>query len=174
MVGSGEPYFLLHHVDGWVLVLRLPGEHVAPGCTMESRQASGVSMMFSWETLGPAIHVDVTLTHDRPWEDLSLEWYSLMAVASFSRIMRCATKLKWFRNGLSTITSLKSLKADLWGHTTAGSVTAFLSGFVVYSSSVFVPFSWCNLSLDMSGCDAPADILITLFFFFFFFTNPQP
>ena len=31
--------------------------------------------------------------------------YSLMAVASFSRIMRCATKQKWFRNGLRRTTA---------------------------------------------------------------------
>ncbi|KAL0163875.1 hypothetical protein M9458_039628, partial [Cirrhinus mrigala] len=29
---------LLHHVDGWVHVCRLPGEHVAPGCTMVRSQ----------------------------------------------------------------------------------------------------------------------------------------
>ncbi|KAK3540543.1 hypothetical protein QTP70_034300 [Hemibagrus guttatus] len=43
-----------------------PREHMAPGCTMGRRQASGRSVMlwavFCWETLGPAIHVDVTLT----------------------------------------------------------------------------------------------------------------
>ncbi|KAK3526241.1 hypothetical protein QTP70_020394 [Hemibagrus guttatus] len=42
------------------------GEHMAPGCTMGRRQAvKGIVMfwaMFCWETLGPAIHVDVTLT----------------------------------------------------------------------------------------------------------------
>ncbi|KAK3547699.1 hypothetical protein QTP86_027744, partial [Hemibagrus guttatus] len=39
---------------------------MAPGCTMGRRQAGGGSVMlwamFCWETLGPAIHVDVTLT----------------------------------------------------------------------------------------------------------------
>ncbi|KAK3556264.1 hypothetical protein QTP70_007073 [Hemibagrus guttatus] len=47
-------------------VHRLPGEHMAPGCTMGRRQAGRGSVMlwamFCWETLGPAIHVDVTLT----------------------------------------------------------------------------------------------------------------
>ncbi|KAK3520422.1 hypothetical protein QTP70_024176, partial [Hemibagrus guttatus] len=42
-------------------------EHMAPGCTMGRRQASRGSVMlcamFCWETLGPAIHVIVTLTH---------------------------------------------------------------------------------------------------------------
>ncbi|KAK3528244.1 hypothetical protein QTP86_027960, partial [Hemibagrus guttatus] len=42
------------------------GEHMAPGCTMGRRRAGGGSVMlwamFCWETLGPAIHVDITLT----------------------------------------------------------------------------------------------------------------
>ena len=63
---SDESRFLLHHVDGRVRVRRFPGEHMAPGCTMGRRQAGGGSVMlwamFCWETLGPAIHVDVTLT----------------------------------------------------------------------------------------------------------------
>ena len=41
-------------------------EHMAPGCTMGRRQAGGGSVifwaMFCWETLRPAILVDVTLT----------------------------------------------------------------------------------------------------------------
>ncbi|XP_067308382.1 transmembrane inner ear expressed protein isoform X1 [Pseudorasbora parva] len=56
--------FFLHHVDG--RVRRLPGKHMAPGCTMARRQPDGGSVMprgmFCWETLGPAIHVDFTLT----------------------------------------------------------------------------------------------------------------
>lgn len=48
-------------------VLNLHGEDLAPGCTMGRRQANeGCVMlwvMFCWETLGPAIHVGVTLTH---------------------------------------------------------------------------------------------------------------
>ena len=54
-------------MDGWVHVRRLPVEHMAPGCTVGRRQAGGDSVMLwamsCWETLGPAIHVDVTLTH---------------------------------------------------------------------------------------------------------------
>ncbi|ROL49569.1 hypothetical protein DPX16_15895 [Anabarilius grahami] len=57
---------VLHHMDGRVHVRRLPGKHMAPGCTMGRRQAGGGSVMlwamFCWETLGPATHVDVTLT----------------------------------------------------------------------------------------------------------------
>ncbi|KAK3525669.1 hypothetical protein QTP70_004315 [Hemibagrus guttatus] len=53
-------------MDGRVRVRRLPEEHMAPGCTMGRRQACGGSAMlwamFCWETLGPAIHVEVTLT----------------------------------------------------------------------------------------------------------------
>ncbi len=63
---SDELHFLLHHVDGQVRVHRLPGEHMAPGSTTGRRQAGGGSVMLyamlCWETLGPAIHVDVTLT----------------------------------------------------------------------------------------------------------------
>ena len=43
-------------------VRRLPGEVMAPGCTVGRRQAGGGSVMFCWETLGPAIHVVVNLT----------------------------------------------------------------------------------------------------------------
>ncbi|KAK3523760.1 hypothetical protein QTP70_009232 [Hemibagrus guttatus] len=63
---SDESRFLLHHVDGRVRVRRLPGKHMAPGCTMGRRRAGGGSVMlwamFCWETLCPAVHVDVTLT----------------------------------------------------------------------------------------------------------------
>lgn len=51
---SDESRFLLHHVDGRVRVRRLPGEHMAPGCTMGRRRAGGGSVMlwamFCWET----------------------------------------------------------------------------------------------------------------------------
>ena len=117
VVWSDESSFLLHHVVGWVCVHCLPGEDIAPGCTMGRRQASGGSVMlwamFCWETVGLAIHVDVTLTcttylsiaadHKHPFT-----LYSLMAVASFSRIMHSVTKQKWSRNGLrSTTTTLR-------------------------------------------------------------------
>ncbi|KAK3555298.1 hypothetical protein QTP86_014983, partial [Hemibagrus guttatus] len=50
---------------GRVHVSCLPGEHMVPGCTMARRQVSRVSLMiwvvFCWEALGPAIHVNVTL-----------------------------------------------------------------------------------------------------------------
>ncbi|KAK3519048.1 hypothetical protein QTP70_016372 [Hemibagrus guttatus] len=63
---SDESRFLLHHVDVRVCARLLPGEHMAPGCTMGRRRAGGGSVMlwamFCWETLGPAVHVDVTLT----------------------------------------------------------------------------------------------------------------
>ena len=52
-------------MDGHVRVRRLPGEVMVPGCTV-GRQAGGGSVMLwpilCWETLGPAIHVDVNLT----------------------------------------------------------------------------------------------------------------
>ncbi|KAK3530443.1 hypothetical protein QTP86_024354 [Hemibagrus guttatus] len=54
-------------VDGRECVCHLHGEQMAPGCIMGRRQAGGGSVMLwamsCWETLGPAIHVDVTLTH---------------------------------------------------------------------------------------------------------------
>ncbi|KAK3513336.1 hypothetical protein QTP70_012369 [Hemibagrus guttatus] len=57
---------LVHHVDGRVCVRLLPGEHMPPGCTMGRRRAGGDSVllwsMFYWETLGPAVHVDVNVT----------------------------------------------------------------------------------------------------------------
>ena len=63
---SDESRFLLDHVDGHVRVRRLPGEMMAPGCTVGRRQAGGGSVMlwamFCWETLGPAIRVDINLT----------------------------------------------------------------------------------------------------------------
>ena len=73
---SDESRFVLHHMDGRVHVRCLPGEHMAPGCTMGRRQAGGVSVMlwaiFCWETLGPAIHVDVTtyLSKDFPFLEM--------------------------------------------------------------------------------------------------------
>ena len=39
---SDESCFLLDHVDGRVRVRRLPGEVMAPGCTVGRRQAGGV------------------------------------------------------------------------------------------------------------------------------------
>ncbi|KAF3698669.1 hypothetical protein EXN66_Car014356 [Channa argus] len=63
---SGESRFLLHHVDGRVHVLRLPGEEMAQECTMERSQGSRGSVtlwaIFCWETLGACVHVDVNLT----------------------------------------------------------------------------------------------------------------
>ena len=47
---SDESCFLLHHVNGWVCVHRLLGEHMAPGCTVGRRQASRGSVML-WPVL---------------------------------------------------------------------------------------------------------------------------
>ena len=115
---SDESHFLWHHMDGQLCVRHLPGEHVAPECTMRKRQVSGGSAMvwemFCLKTLGPTIHVDVTLTRTTYLKALlqtmyTLSWkhYSLMAVASFSRIMHHATKQKWLRNGLRSTMSLR-------------------------------------------------------------------
>ena len=58
--------FLLRHMDDQVHVCNLPGEHIAPGCTM-GRELAGRGSVMLWPmfcrgTLGPAIHVEVTLT----------------------------------------------------------------------------------------------------------------
>ncbi|KAK3525149.1 hypothetical protein QTP86_019533, partial [Hemibagrus guttatus] len=70
---SDESHFLLHHVDGRVRVRLLPGKHMVPGCTMGRRRAGRGSVMlwamFCWEILGPAVHVDVTVTRST---DLSI------------------------------------------------------------------------------------------------------
>ena len=70
VVWSDEAPFPFDHVDGRVFVRHLPGEVMAPGCTVGRRQAGGGSVMlwamFCWETLGPAIHVDVNLTCHLP------------------------------------------------------------------------------------------------------------
>uniref|UniRef100_A0A8C4N7D9 Tc1-like transposase DDE domain-containing protein n=1 Tax=Eptatretus burgeri TaxID=7764 RepID=A0A8C4N7D9_EPTBU len=64
---ENDLYRIDDHVDGCVHVRCLPGEVMAPGCTVGRRQAGGGSVMvwamFYWETLRPAIHVDVNLTH---------------------------------------------------------------------------------------------------------------
>ncbi|MCJ8739854.1 hypothetical protein PDJAM_G00052120 [Pangasius djambal] len=69
---SDESRFLLHHVDGWVRVGRLPGEEMTPGCPMRRRQAGGGSVMlwatFYWETLGPGLHGDIA-----EWEEQQLD-----------------------------------------------------------------------------------------------------
>lgn len=61
---SREARFIFHEVDGKVSVRRLPGEGGQPdGC-----QTSGYTVtlwgMFCWETLGPVVHVDDTLTQN--------------------------------------------------------------------------------------------------------------
>lgn len=48
----------LHHLDGQVRVQHLPGEHIAPGCTVWF-----FGQMFCWETSGPVVYVDASLTH---------------------------------------------------------------------------------------------------------------
>ncbi|KAK3536143.1 hypothetical protein QTP70_031330 [Hemibagrus guttatus] len=56
---SDESRFLLHHVDGWVRVRGLPGEHMAPGCTMGRRRAGELLWaMFCWETFPCGCYFD--------------------------------------------------------------------------------------------------------------------
>ena len=115
---GGCSHFLLHHMYGWVCVRQLPGEHMAPGCTMGRRQAGGGSVMlwamFCWETLGRTINVDVTLTrttypsivadHVHPFMETVLsDGFGL-----FQQDYALCHKEKWFRNGLrSTTMSLR-------------------------------------------------------------------
>lgn len=55
--------FSFTYVDGQVHVRRLPGELIAPECTMERRQARAGSVMlwamFYWETLGRGCYFDM-------------------------------------------------------------------------------------------------------------------
>ncbi|GBM24498.1 hypothetical protein AVEN_254013-1 [Araneus ventricosus] len=46
---SYESRFLIHHVDGCVKVLRLPGEQLLPSCTAGHTQAGGGGIIF-WGT----------------------------------------------------------------------------------------------------------------------------
>ncbi len=112
---SDESRFLLHHLDG--CVRRLPGEHMAPGCTMGRRQAGGGSVMlcamFCWQTLGPVIHVDVTLTHTTYLSIVTDHVHLFMETVfpggcGLFQQDNAPTKQKWFRNGLrSATTSLR-------------------------------------------------------------------
>ncbi|KAK3518122.1 hypothetical protein QTP70_033217 [Hemibagrus guttatus] len=117
--------FILYHVDGQVHVLRFPGEHTAPGCTMRRRQASGGSVMlwamFCWENLGSAIHVDVTLTHTTYLSNVADHVHPFMEMVFpdgcglFQQDNAPCHKAKWFRDGLmSTTTSLRFLE-DCYG-----------------------------------------------------------
>ncbi len=79
-------------------------------CTMGRRQVRGGSVirwaMFCWESLSPGIDMDVILTNTTYLKIVadhtpSRQWYFLMAVVSFCRIMHPATlQNKMFRNNL--------------------------------------------------------------------------
>lgn len=62
---SHESCFLLDKEDGWECVHQLTGEEME--CTSGKKWAGSGSVMvypmFCCETLGPALHLDVTLTH---------------------------------------------------------------------------------------------------------------
>lgn len=87
---------------------KLPAQEMAPGCCMGRQQAGTDSVMlwtmFSWETLGHNLHVDVNFTHttylnivkDQVHPILATV-YSLIAMAFFSSIMGPATCKKLFR-----------------------------------------------------------------------------
>ncbi|KAK3562667.1 hypothetical protein QTP86_004084 [Hemibagrus guttatus] len=114
---SDESRFPLHHMDGRVHVHRLLGEHMAPGCTMRRRQAGGGSVMlwamFCWETLGPAIHVDVTLTRTT-YPSIFAEFTTNMlrkrqgcGTRGQTNVQKCSQKLNWSQLSLhSTIKTL--------------------------------------------------------------------
>lgn len=67
--------------------------------------------------LGPTIHVDVVWTCTTYLNTFTLSWkqYSLMAAASFSRIMLSATKQQWLQ-----LTGLKGSAAKILGPDTTG------------------------------------------------------
>ena len=85
-------YHSLTHIDGRVGVRCLHGEHIAPGCTMTRRRrqcdALGNVLLGNLGSYFETYHLPKHCR--RPWT------CSLMAVASFSRIMCRATKQKWF------------------------------------------------------------------------------
>lgn len=81
---SGESHFLLHRVDGQVYVRRLSGEEMTPGCTVERSQPAESSVtlwaIFCWETLGPCIHVDVTLPRTTYLNSVADQVHNFMAM----------------------------------------------------------------------------------------------
>lgn len=105
---SDESHSLLSHVDGWVCVCPLPEEEMTPGCTTVRKQAREGTVtlweMFCWELLGPGIGMDATLTCNSylniaadQGHPFYVQWYTLMTVASGSRIMPPAKIVqKWF------------------------------------------------------------------------------
>lgn len=112
---SDESCFPLHHVDGWVRVRCLPREVRTGGCTMWRMQVGGGSVIlwakFCWESLGPGIHIDVTLTCTTYQNSVADQVHhsivftiSTVSVASFSGIMDPDTLQKLFRNGLKNMT----------------------------------------------------------------------
>ena len=115
---SEESRFLLHHVDGRVRVRRLPGEEMVPGCIMGRRQAGGGSVMlwtmFCWETLGPGIHVDVTLTRTTYLNIVADQVHPFMATvfpdgSGLFQQDNAPILQKLFRNGLRSMTEFKVL-----------------------------------------------------------------
>lgn len=61
---SNKSHFALHHVDSQVCVGRLPGCSV--GRWQSSRESLMLWAMFSWRTLGPAVHVGATNMYQLP------------------------------------------------------------------------------------------------------------
>lgn len=55
-------FFGLHHVNGWLRVCRLPGEHMEPGCTIGGRQVGGGSLLGN---LGSCHRCGCYLTHTK-------------------------------------------------------------------------------------------------------------
>ncbi|MCI4384032.1 hypothetical protein PGIGA_G00033660 [Pangasianodon gigas] len=100
---SDKSHFLLHHVEGWGRVHRLPGEEMAPACTMGRTQAGGGSVMlwamFCWETLGPGIHVDAILTQTT--------YLNIEGTSVTSRILlNCIVGLHWEKMNVQLVSFL--------------------------------------------------------------------
>lgn len=93
LASCDESCFLLQHLDCWVRVGHLLGMHF------------GIHV----------IHVTWSATMLGSWYKtkyiISWKWYSLMAVASFSRLIRAATKQKCFR---SSFEEHNNNLEDLW------------------------------------------------------------
>ncbi len=88
---SAKVFFKIMYMVGCMGVV-----YLGTRCTMGRRPAGGGSAMFSWESLGPGIRVDVTLTCStyvifrllQTTYTSSSQWLSLMLKAFFSRIMQ--------------------------------------------------------------------------------------
>ncbi|ROL46548.1 hypothetical protein DPX16_21732 [Anabarilius grahami] len=83
---------------GQIVMARRLGQSISKTSALVGCSRSAVVSIYQKWSLGPAIHVDVTLTRTTYLSIVSWKHYSLLAVASFSRIMRHQAKMvqEWF------------------------------------------------------------------------------